>query len=168
MQKGIQRSRIKGMSFRSHATSGSRLASPKNILQQPPEWNSSACEKGAPLQLSRTDIVRLLHDGSRHELHTLVTESIEHCSNWRQIARALEYHTDSSIFENDRHHEDGRISAFENTKLAESLIEARKNLRLWNHRLTMLEWIAAAQSSMRWELLLKQKGTKHKSLQGRK
>ncbi len=163
MKKVLQRSRIKGMSFRSSVTISGRSSRHKKDLDHFADPVPTPSDKGAPAPLLRADIARLLNDIGRHELHALVSECIEHCSHWRQISRTLERHAETSALGANRHQENEGTTAFTNAINTEALIESRKNFSLWHHRLTMLEWIAAAQSSMQWEQILKQKSAKRQT-----
>ena len=160
MKKGLQRSRIKGMSFRSGVSTSFRSTTQQKKMPQPTEPLAAFTETGAPAPLLRVDIARLLHDVGRQELHALMCESIEHCSHWRQISRTLQRHAETPMLETHRHQDNDVTTAFSNATNTEAIIESRKNFRLWNHRLIMLEWVAEAQSSMQWEHILKQKNPK--------
>lgn len=93
---------------------------------------------GKPQPLSRTDIRRLLADFGRQELHTLVSDAIESAVRWKHVADAAE-----RLVANDG--SDARVNHEEDVC---ALVETRTTLRLWRHRIEMLEWIADAQRSL--------------------
>lgn len=128
--------------------------------------------QGAPQPLSRLDVHRLLGDHGRAELHTLVLETIEHLSHWRQVSGVLDRHLTKAgplprkqgletmplleLGENAA----GYVPGTEADPKQWLAIEVRRVYRLWKHRLATLEWIADGQGTAQWELRLAQRRTR--------
>jgi hypothetical protein len=151
MKNGLLRTRIKGMSFRSGIASSRscnrQTKDPQNAL----DAFSEDPQKGAPPPLTRSDIRRLLQDLGRQELHTLMNESITHGSHWRQVSSMLEKRTEESFFDDPRQHGATLGSEESSQRRADVLVLVKRNFRLWNHRIEMLEWIAKAQHTIQRE-----------------
>ena len=152
------RRRIRGISFR-HTRPGNPQANRKFRPDLVPLVTLSTHEmaRAKPKPFDKSDIHRLLCDLGRQELHTLVTDCIEHVAHWRQITSRLR-----PIVEEVREFAEAvHLTFSENATLPQrtdwilAYLEAQAVYRLWRHRLTMLEMIADAQSSWQHEYLLK-------------
>ena len=97
----------------------------------------ASAEQARPDNFSKMDIERLMADFARHEVHTLVLDAIDAAVRWKQLTDTLERHV--SPGDETREFADDEIDA---------LLAARTTLRLWRHRLQMLEMIADAQRSL--------------------
>jgi len=131
---------MQGVSFHVRRTGISRVRqSPEASAPLASEIHSVAAsaEQARPQDFRKTDIERLMADFARHEVHTLVLDAIEAAVRWKQLTDTLERHV--SPGDETRVFFDDEIKA---------LLAARTTLRLWRHRLQMLEMIADAQRSL--------------------
>lgn len=97
---------------------------------------------GAPAPLEPRDIHRLLGDFGRQELHTLVSDAVDAAVRWKQVVDALERNAPLG----DAFGAEPR--GFVSPRAVEALLDARRALRLWRHRLEILEMVADAQKSL--------------------
>jgi hypothetical protein len=72
-----------------------------------------------------------------------MSEAVEMTSHWRHASRALDRAFEDSFFMDSRDH--GEKNTPELNPQAETLLHARRNFRLWKHRVSILEMIAQAQ-----------------------
>lgn len=151
MTARLSRKRVQGVSHRWGVSTPVRRDNPNLTAQA--EWPNQDLSKGAPLPLKPEDVTRLLADFGRQEVHTQISECIDHCGHWRQVVHRLALRgggtRDRRLLESD-----GEVTLME-TLLASSaegaLVEARRVQWLWRHRLTVFEMIAGAQLSHEWE-----------------
>lgn len=141
--RDLVRQKIKGISFRRRSYRGG-VRTHNEML--PPIDDVDLKEAHPPL-LTPKDVTRLLKDLGRQELHTLVSDCVEHASHWHQLRRHVEKQETSYKKVTD---ELPKASA-------EQLraIEVRYLHRMWLHRLRLLELIADAQSSIQHESLMR-------------
>lgn len=170
MRNALSRVRIRGVSFRRTGPQGTGAGHKKDPTHVRPRLQLSQQElaQGAPPPLTAPDLNRLLKDLGRQELHTLVSDCIDHVSRWRQIANAMDVQAGLA----------GDLAGprrmRSNSRAVEGLLplalggeadpltpdgnptqilalEARAVFRLWRHRLEMLELVAGAQRSIQFE-----------------
>lgn len=143
MRRTFLRRRVRGMSHRWNLSRLPGVAS----SSQPALGTHPELLEGAPNPLTPADVARLLGDFGRHELHTHVSECIDHCAHWRQVVHRLDRGGDKPV--------DRRMlgDEGEDTPDGESnaLVEARRVHFLWRHRLTILELIARGQACHEWD-----------------
>jgi hypothetical protein len=145
MKKPLSRNRIRGISFHRTAPSGQGGRCSKKQHPQT-DIDINALMAGAPTALSRAEIHKLLQEHGRHTLHTLMSDSVEIASQWRQASRALDKKFETFFFLEMR---DANIDSESIAKeQVETLLQSRRNFRLWKHRIAILEMIAAAQQSL--------------------
>lgn len=154
MQKLFANGRIRGVSFRRNVTrSHGQRASISAPLPEGFSLTHKMLDDAKPPHLCTREVRKLLLDTRRHEVHALVSETIEHLSHWKQISHALDSYLlldangRSSSFNWDddvpRNHEERRLLA----------VEVRSVFLMWRHRLSMLELIADAQPFLGYETL---------------
>lgn len=161
----FSRNRIRGISF--HKTRGSvsarvpQLRFDKNAgssldllsMHSPSDsfWTGPTLEQirdTAPTPLSRSDLLRLLGDHARNEIHTLVSEAIEQLTRLRHLTQSVDRFAPRADPQRRFLHED-KDAATEAHPLFETAIELQRIQRLWKLRLEVLEMITMAQSSLR-------------------
>ena len=90
----------------------------------------------------------MIADYGRNELHTLVSESVDHLVQLKQLTRSVERFAGEE--EPDRRflgsENDDELSA---NPMQDMRIEALRVQRLWKLRLELLEMVAMAQDSLR-------------------
>jgi hypothetical protein len=100
-----------------------------------------SAEHAQPTDFTKSDIRRLMADFGRQEVHTLVSDAIDAAVHWKQVTDSLERNVSLDL-----------IQKQEARQLLEdevgALLAARKTLRLWRHRMQILEMIADAQRSL--------------------
>ncbi len=136
----FSRNRIHGVSFHVQRTGIARPTRAGSATDRPLEEIRSVAQSakhGQPPDLTKSDIRRLLEDFGRQELHTLVSDAIDAAVRWKHVAESME-----RLFALD---DDKRI--YEADEVG-ALIEARTTLRLWRHRIDVLELVADAQRSL--------------------
>lgn len=159
----FSRQRIRGVSFRHGRSSPAsrRPAKTQGDAGSPFNWGPlsfsdspwsgpsvESIRNSAPRPFKKTDVHRLLADYGRNELHTLVSETIEHLVQLRQLSQSFrrfvpDVAPDRKFLEPDVGDETVAHP------LQETGIEIMRVQRLWKHRLEMLEMIAMAQDSLR-------------------
>ncbi|MEN9827330.1 MAG: hypothetical protein RI953_3075 [Pseudomonadota bacterium] len=159
------RNRIRGVSFHrgrsglpgrrpsgdEFAVGISSLNGLKSGFSSSSHWSGPSPEQireSAPEGFKNSDLRRLMADHGRNELHTLVSESVDHLVQLKQLARSVERFAGED--EPDRKfmgsETDDELSA---NPIQEMRIEALRVQRLWKLRLELLEMIAMAQDSLR-------------------
>lgn len=146
MKKQLSRNRIHGVSYK-RTTLGPVRSGTKTKTPRPSAHKQNQQNTGAPTPFSTQQIHALLRDAARQSLHTLMNESVEMASFWRQASRALDKNFEDTFFDDPRTREPLDIS--NSSEQAETLLIARRNSRLWKHRIAILEMIALAQLSLR-------------------
>lgn len=148
------RNRIRGVSFR-RATSSlpgatTRSTDTKKSLNDPFFLQATLAElqKTEPRPFRPRDIQRLMADQGRQEIHALVSDTVDHLAQLRQLERSLlrfapEHETKRQLLDAESA-EDARGSS-----LDEMRIEVLRLQRLWKMRLEILEMITMAQNSLR-------------------
>ena len=159
----FSRQRIRGVSFR-HGRSptssrGNSGRSGDTPLASEPAARSAFARAGsaaspenirnsAPQPLRNTDLRRLLEDFGRNELHSLVSDAVDHLVQLKQLNQSFQRLLPDSA-------PDRKFLASEDQEdlhadpLRETAVEIMRVQRLWKHRLDMLEMIAMAQDSLR-------------------
>jgi hypothetical protein len=157
MKQLFARNKIRGVSF--HRT-GAPLTrkSEQEIWRITPDLHREI-RNARPAPLSRNDILRLLEDFARVELHSLVLESIEQCGRWRQIQRLLERTVEEP--QGAKQHPWSELSGHPPDAIlpdeATLLLATRHIYRQWRHRLDVLELIAEGQSTHHTEMVYSMK-----------
>ncbi|MBM3381634.1 MAG: hypothetical protein FJY29_04245 [Betaproteobacteria bacterium] len=148
------RNRIRGVSFRRSTSSlpgsRSRGADTFSVEQDSSLLTLSLQEirKTEPAAFKPKDILRLLADQGRQEVHALVSDAVDHLGQLRQLERSLlrftsEQETKRQLLGAESL-EDGRIHPMDELR-----VEVMRLQRLWKMRLEILEMVAMAQNSLR-------------------
>lgn len=147
--------RIRGVSFRHARSSG---VSGRGVRKRDSSPDSSAAWSGPSLQELQTtapqrfadfDVHRLLADQGRQEIHSLVSDAVEHLGQLRQLSVSLQRFAPEE--ETHRQFLDAQSNEDTGTHpLQEMYVEVMRIQRLWKLRLDMLEMIVMAQNSLRY------------------
>ena len=159
--KRFSRNRIQGISFHVQRSGVGRVRVKGSSLPPLPLVPAGgellgghalrcAALEGKPSDFTRADIRRLLEDFGRQELHTLVSDAIDAAVRWKQVSDAIDKLVASERGETRVYREDD----------VGALVEARATMRLWRHRIEMLEWIADAQHSLLTQGRMRAQGRK--------
>lgn len=159
----FSRQRIRGVSFRhgrsspasrrparSQGDAGSPFK-PGPLSSSDTLWSGPSVESirnSAPWPFKKNDVHRLLADYGRNELHTLVSEAVEHLVQLRQLTQSFQRFVPDVAPDRKFLESDGGEETVAHP-LQETGIEIMRVQRLWKHRLEMLEMIAMAQDSLR-------------------
>ncbi len=144
MKKSLSHSRIKGVSYRRNVSGAPHAPSPKE-KKFPEQLLASPEKNGEPQPLTRVDIHKLLQDLARQSLHTLMSEAVDMSSHWCHASRALDRTFEDSFFLDARKSISESDHKVNPAPQAETLLNARRNFRLWKHHIAILEMIAQAQ-----------------------
>ncbi len=142
--RDLVRQKIKGISFRRRTFQGGNR---KKFDVTLPPVEDVDLQEAAPTDFSSRDVKRLLKDLGRQELHTLVSDCVEHTSHWHQLRRHVEK------FETTYKIDEENLPKASHAQLR--AIEVRYLHRKWLHRLRLLELIADAQASIQHEHLMR-------------
>jgi len=157
--------RIRGVSFRharSSCVSGRGGGRRDSSAYSSAAWTGPILQElqnTAPQRFGDFDVHRLLADQGRQEIHSLVSDAVEHLGQLRQLSRSLQRFAPEEEthrqFLNAESNEDSGIHPMQ-----EMYVEVMRIQRLWKLRLDTLEMIVMAQNSMRY--YLEGPGEKHR------
>ncbi len=143
------RNRIRGISF--HHNRSAVYRTHRNGQSIHNNWagpKTDEIRNSTPTPLTHGDIQRLLHDHSRAEIHTLVTQSIENLVSLQQLGQSLRKLSSSK--EINRHSfELDELEGKEVHPLQLTALEVVSLQRIWKLRLELFEMIVMAQNSLR-------------------
>lgn len=159
------RNRIRGVSFhhaRSSSVSGHGGSRRDSSTYSSTAWTGPSLQElqnTAPQRFGDSDLHRLLADQGRQEIHSLVSDAVEHLGQLRQLSRSLQRFAPEEEthrqFLNAESNEDSGIHPMQ-----EMYVEVMRIQRLWKLRLETLEMIVMAQNSLRY--YLEGPGEKHR------
>lgn len=156
MSRSFSRNRIRGVSFH-HSRSGPS-GRQRNAREQTHAFNATwngpslaALRNSAPTPFTDADVHRLLADQGRQEIHTRVSDAVEHLGQLRQLAQSLQRFLPSTESEGRSSLQFGDDEDEENQlhPLRELTVEVTRLQHLWKLHLDLLEMIVMAQNSLR-------------------
>lgn len=148
----FSRNRIRGISFhRQRGISGVRSRKMEGHLGYGFPWTGPGIEdlrNSAPVSFNDRDLHRLLADQGRQEVHSLVSDAVDHLAQLRHLGQALQrFVTQDDV---DRKFLDGDETESTQMHPAQELyVEVNRLQRLWKVRLEILEMVVMAQNSLR-------------------
>ncbi|MEY4065898.1 MAG: hypothetical protein RIR26_2106 [Pseudomonadota bacterium] len=156
LSRTFSRNRIRGVSF--HHNRSTAAARPRSSGKRPSgfdmPWNGPSLEalrSSAPCAFSDTDLRRLLADQGRQEIHTRVSDAVDHLGQLKQLSQSLQRFAPPSEGA-DRgslrlgDEDEDEISLH---PLRELTVEVGRLQQLWKLHLDLLEMIVMAQNSLR-------------------
>jgi hypothetical protein len=156
MSRSFSRNRIRGVSFHhSRSVSSGRQRNPREQTHAfNTAWNGpslAALRNSAPPPFTDADVHRLLADQGRQEIHTRVSDAVEHLGQLRQLAQSLQRFLPSTEAESRSSLQWGDDEDDEHQlhPLGELTVEVTRLQHLWKLHLDMLEMVVMAQNSLR-------------------